>query len=88
MAFRIQDLLIDVMPEGEAIRRWADTIICPIDSAQCFAASDQQCQPAPSCKEPSHKGPRPKPKPEEIHTVPAGLLLLRQQLRHTLSQGR
>jgi hypothetical protein len=79
MAFKIQDLMVDVVPGGEAIRR-ADTII------QCQNCNSQtQPCPHPSCKGKSH---HPPPKPKEVHTVPAGLFLLRQQLRQTLSQGR
>ena len=88
MAFKIQDLMIDVMPGGGAIR-WADTTQPPPGTLCGNPTCNEppQCPP-PSCKPPSRHDPPGGPKPPEARTAPAGLLRLRQELRQTLAQGR
>jgi hypothetical protein len=85
MAFRIQDLSIQLTPATGRTVMWAT---CPditdIKSDCPTPSCGPQCKPH-SCGEPSHRPPKP---PSGIRTAPAGLLLLRLQLHETLAQDR
>ncbi len=81
MAFRIQDLMNDVLPEPI---RWAT---CPGTScggyAYAAASNTGKGGKSPQCRPTSHGGGAPKPKPGPQQDY-ADLALLQRQLQRTL----
>ena len=91
MAFEIRDLMIDVLPQRAGRGGlWAScTDVTDVTDSECPEPScGPQCQPHSHCGPVTRPGPPkpPKPGPEGTLAAPAGLLLLRQQLRQTLSR--
>jgi hypothetical protein len=76
MAFKIHDLLIDVLPQSDGRTCHHNTDI----PSECQEPSCADCRPHSHCPPPS----KHRPEPEGVHA--AGLLLLRRQLHEALSR--
>ncbi|HYG62616.1 MAG TPA: hypothetical protein VEL74_08530 [Thermoanaerobaculia bacterium] len=80
MAFKIRDLMIDVLPAGDDL---PDGRPCHRDSFRPSECHDPSCA---DCKPHSHCAPPSRLQPEPEGTYAASLPLLREQLRQTLAR--
>jgi hypothetical protein len=86
MAFEIQDLMVDVIPGTGRAPLWATCPTATMIKSECADPScGGQCKPHSHCGPVTRPEPQPEPRPDEPIAAPAGLLLLRQQLRQTLA---
>jgi hypothetical protein len=87
MAFKIQDLMVDLVPGTGGTAMWLTCNEGTMIKSQCPDPSCANCVPHSGCPAASRPGspPPPKPDPDGVQAAPRGLVELRQQLRQTLA---